>query len=338
MKSILTTLLLLTVSLNTFAQTAEWTKSDRNVLFEEYNSFLVSYKNLSQDQRESLSLCCLDETTKAYTKSEYNSKIEIELKRIKEATINQCAKNMGVELKKGEIETEIKVETSFWSKEDKSKLAKSATEFLEDYEQISSVDKEKIVLCYIEEVTSKKSKSEYELLIELELRQLKTTTISKCAKKLNISMDAPAKIEKPVEQNNRTRLVGIWTTDQNYVIQIKDDGTFTKTFTSNFKTSLKKGDVDSYISKNTTSGNWFLDNSGVITMNESVQLEWYYDRRKGRETYYYNYQLQSTWLIEELGDKNFKINYLGGATCCPMNSGYSNAEITYPRFILGNKQ
>ncbi len=340
MRFLIVSLLLLTIQFQAISQSAEWTKADRNVLFDEYNSFLVQYKNLSAEQRESLSLCCLDETTKGYTKAQYNAKIEIELKRIREATIIQCAKNMGIELKKGEpevVKPDVPAQTTaVWTKEDKSKLAKSAYDFI-DLDFISNEDKERLVLCYIEDVTTNLTKAEYELLIEIELRQLKTTTILKCAKKLGISLDAPVKVEVKQEKSNRDKLVGTWKTDQHYVIQLKDDGTFVKNFTTYFKTRLKKGDVDSYISNNSTNGNWFIDNSGIVTFNETVQLEWYFDRRRGRETYYYNYVLQSTWLIEELNDKTFKIKYLGGSTCCTMNAG-SYTDITYPKQILGNKQ
>jgi hypothetical protein len=247
---------------------------------------------------------------------------------------------MGIDLKKTEAIEEkptTQIQTVEWTKEDKSKLAKSASDYLEDYEHISATDKEKIILCYIDEVTLNKTKTEYESLIDLELRQLKATTITKCSKKLNVSMEAPSKVEVKQERTNRDKLVGTWKTDQNYIIQLNDDGTFVKNFTANFKTRLQKGDVDSYISKNSTNGNWFIDNSGVITLNETVQLEWYFDRRRGRETYYYNYVLQSTWLIEELNDKTFKIKYLGGSTCCSMNAG-TYTDITYPKQILGNKQ
>lgn len=61
-------------------------------------SYLGKYRNISEEQKESISLCYLDEVTKKYTKQDFQSKIEIEIKRIKEAIINQCTKNLGIEL------------------------------------------------------------------------------------------------------------------------------------------------------------------------------------------------------------------------------------------------
>jgi len=84
--------------LSVLAQTTSWNKDDRNNIYEDCISYVSKFKSLTQDQRESISLCYLDEITKKYNKSEYSSKIDIELKRIKDAQLTQCAKNIGVEL------------------------------------------------------------------------------------------------------------------------------------------------------------------------------------------------------------------------------------------------
>jgi hypothetical protein len=337
MKSILTTLLLLLVCLNLTAQSAEWTKADRNVLFDEYNSFLVQYKNLSQEQRESLSLCCLDETTKGYSKAQYNAKIDIELKRIKEATIIQCAKNMGIDLKKTEaVEDKPNAprETTEWTREDKSKLAKEKIDFLDDYEHLTESEKENLTLCYIEDVTSNKTKKEYESLIDIELRQLKKTTVLKCAKKLGISLEATVKQEVKVEKTLREQLIGTWRTDQNYTIQFKDDGTFIKTFHSRFKIDPKFFEgytYSDYITNNTTSGTWFLDNN-QITLDENIKVEWTsYTRRYGNVTKYESYLAKTVWTLNEITDKFLKLQYVSGVHCC--KEVYST-----PPFIMGNKQ
>jgi hypothetical protein len=343
MKSILTILLLLLVCLNLNAQSAEWTKADRNVLFDEYNSFLVQYKNLSQEQRESLSLCCLDETTKGFSKAEYNAKIDIEIKRSKEATIIQCAKNMGIELKKTETEIEkvvAPVEPTSWTKEDKSKLAKLANEYLEDYEYISTTDKEKIILCYIEDITTKNTKEEYDLLIDIELRQLKSTTISKCAKKLSISMEAPLKIEPKVEvkveKSLREQIVGTWRTDQGYTIQFKDDGSFIKTFHNRIEVSgfeLTSPAYFVYITNNTTLGTWFIDGQ-IITLDEQIKAEWEYTSRRYSEMKYADYTAKTVWTVGEVNDKFLKLQYVSGFHCCKDR----NAQSKTTSVLMGNKQ
>ena len=76
----------------------EWTKIDRNNIYEEFISELQKYKTVSNDQKESIGLCCLKSITEKYSKSVYSNKIEVELKRIKESTIDQCTKNIGVEI------------------------------------------------------------------------------------------------------------------------------------------------------------------------------------------------------------------------------------------------
>ena len=92
------------------AQSPNWAKDDRHNLFEDCMNYSTKYKNLSNDQKESLCLCYLEETTKKYAKSDFEAKIEIELKRIKEALLTQCAKNIGVELTMASKETLVKDE------------------------------------------------------------------------------------------------------------------------------------------------------------------------------------------------------------------------------------
>jgi len=75
-----------------------WTKTDRSNMFEDCMGYVTKYKGLTSDQKESVSLCYLDEITKKFSRNDFQSKIEIEIKRIKDATINQCAKNLGIEL------------------------------------------------------------------------------------------------------------------------------------------------------------------------------------------------------------------------------------------------
>lgn len=85
-------------SLLSFSQSAEWTKEDRNTVFDEYITALAKHKAITTDQKESIALCCLDEVTKKFTKKDYQAKIDIEIKRIAEANILQCSKNIGVDL------------------------------------------------------------------------------------------------------------------------------------------------------------------------------------------------------------------------------------------------
>ena len=76
-------------ALTSKSQTSNWSKDDRNNLYEDCISYTTKYKTINNDQKESLCLCYLDETTKKYTKSDFEAKIEIEVKRIKEALLTQ---------------------------------------------------------------------------------------------------------------------------------------------------------------------------------------------------------------------------------------------------------
>ena len=60
--------------------------------------YIGKYQNLSTEQKESISLCYLDEITKKYTKKDYQNKIDIEIKKIRETTLTLCSKNIGIEL------------------------------------------------------------------------------------------------------------------------------------------------------------------------------------------------------------------------------------------------
>jgi len=108
------TKLLSTISLLLFctiliAQNNIWTKDDRNNVYNECYSYIGKYPNLSNDQKEALSICFLDEITKTYTKQEYLNKIDVELRKIKETTLTLCSKSLGFDLSEKKKE-DIKIE------------------------------------------------------------------------------------------------------------------------------------------------------------------------------------------------------------------------------------
>ena len=81
-----------------YSQNSDWQKDDRNNVYNDCMSNTTKYKSATEEQRQSVCLCYMDEITNKFKKSEYNSKIDIEIKRIRESTISQCAKNTGVTL------------------------------------------------------------------------------------------------------------------------------------------------------------------------------------------------------------------------------------------------
>lgn len=81
-----------------FAQSNEWTRDDRNNIYQDCMGYIGKYQDLTIDQKESISLCFLDEITKKYTKKDYQHKIDVEIKKIKETSLTICSKNLGIEL------------------------------------------------------------------------------------------------------------------------------------------------------------------------------------------------------------------------------------------------
>jgi hypothetical protein len=98
MKNFILSLTLLLCSIGNLKSSTNWTKEDRAILYQEYIDILNNYPNIGKDQKESIAICALNSICEKYTKSDYQSKIDIEIKRIKESTVNICAKNISIDL------------------------------------------------------------------------------------------------------------------------------------------------------------------------------------------------------------------------------------------------
>jgi hypothetical protein len=81
-----------------FSQVTDWTKSDKTTIFEDFFSQVAKYSHLNKDQKETIALCALDELIKKYSKFEYQNKIDIEIRRINEATLTHCSKILNISL------------------------------------------------------------------------------------------------------------------------------------------------------------------------------------------------------------------------------------------------
>ncbi len=93
------------------AQPSDWTKDDRNNLYNDCLSYLGKYPNLSTEQKESIGLCFLDEISKKYSRYDYQNKIDVEVRKIKESAVSICAKNLGISLSdSAPIKTETPVQ------------------------------------------------------------------------------------------------------------------------------------------------------------------------------------------------------------------------------------
>lgn len=234
------------------AQETPWTKDARNMVYNELLNELTPYKDLSQEQKESIALCGLDEITKKYSMTNYQSKIEVELKRIKSATIGQCSKNIGVNL---EISAPNKTEEKIiiWTKEGKSNLYNEALTIFSKYE-LSQQQREMLSLCFADEITKDYSKIDLDNMIEAELKKVKNDYLKKCLDKNNITLK---------RQNNgkldKKSLVGCW---QSY--------DFTICF-------YETGDMEKHMDKGffkKTKGKWFLESEKIIFVMKEIKEEY----------------------------------------------------------------
>jgi len=234
-----------------FAQEVPWTFDARNMVYNQLLNELVGYKILIQEQKESIALCGLEEITKKYQMSSYQSKIPVELKRIKSSTISQCSKNIGVELGIGNVETEKpKVE---WTKENKNSIYNEISSFLGKYENTAQ-EKDRISLCFVEEITKSYSKTELDNLIDAEIKNVKNDIFKKCVESTGVKL-------KKVTDNklNKKSISGCW---QSY--------DFTLCF-------LADGEIEKRLDKGLfkkSSGKWFLEPDKIILVMKKSKEEY----------------------------------------------------------------
>ncbi|NCX94934.1 MAG: hypothetical protein EBX41_00745 [Chitinophagia bacterium] len=194
-----------------YAQTASWTKFDRDNIYSDVYAYLgTNYKQLTNDQRETISLCFLDEVTSKYTKESYQAKIEIELKRIRNSVIDQCAKNHGVNLTVApEPKADTPKQAKVWTKKGKDEMFNSWYAYLgKRWKQLTAEQKQTISLCAINELVSKYSYEEYANLMEAEKNKVLDAIQNSCISTNNIDTGVQVVVDnsKPTMAN----LKGHW--------------------------------------------------------------------------------------------------------------------------------
>lgn len=317
MKKITLFILLITSSIS-FGQ-LEWTKDDRSNLFSEFTSKLGTYKTLSSEQKESIALCGLDAITAKYTKKDFNAKIDIEVERIYESTISQCAKNIGVVLtekpKEKEPET-VKTESKEWDRESKEKLAKDFARKIDEYAFLSESDKELLSLCCINQTVNNLTKQAFDAMIEIEMKQFMNSTFTKCAKSNNISLEKPVvKAPADVFTISKKNIIGSWKTDQNFTVTFNENGTYLKTYKERTY-SIRYYPIDG----NIANGEWFLDEKGIITLNETWSETEY--KLIGERTYKFNESAK--YSFSSVTEDYFKMELVEGKTCCTYSTIQAN--------------
>lgn len=217
-------ILALLIPVSFFSQSSNWTKDDRNNLYDDCINYTTKYRKVTGEQKESLCLCYLEDITKKYAKGDFEAKIDIEVKRIKEAVLTQCAKNIGVEFASTVKSTEQTEKPASTAKSDETKLS-------------------------------------------------------------------------------RDFLIGKWKADNNTTIEFKTDGTFVKSMHYRFVTSNY-----GHIEGNRTTGDWFLDENGTLTINE----KWTEDIG-ARRVKLQNYFANGVYKFVSYTDNYIKYKYVNGA-------------------------
>ncbi len=158
-----------------------------------------------------------------------------------------------------------------WTKDDRNSLYDNSLDYMTKYRGITSEQRESISLCYIDEITKKYSKAEFMAKIDVELKRIRDSQLSQCAKNIGVELGAASAPEtKTVPENkkaipNKKELVGKWKTDNNSIIEFKSNGTVVFKYLDRFLTSNS-----GYIVDNVKSGDWFLDEKGILTL----KLNW----------------------------------------------------------------
>lgn len=304
-------LTLLFALLATFTGLAQndWTKDERNNLYQDYLNVLTNRKDLTQQQKETIALCCLDETSKKYVRKEYAAKIEIEIKRIQSSTLSHCAKMSGIELNESQIEVvqTPETKTSEWTKEDKVRLAKDYGIYLQKYPNLNEEQIERLKLCYVQKTTTDYTKDQYDNLIDLELRQKMLEKSNQCGKENKIELNQTEVVEKPSIMT-KDILVGTWRTDHRTTITFNANGTFTKSLSDNIITQRYFR-----IKEQTAKGEWFLDDKGFLTMNETwIET----DVRLIGKPRDYSFKEKGKYQFQSVSKDFFKMLLIEGGSCC----------------------
>lgn len=173
------------------------------------------------------------------------------------------------------VTIKITSQTANWTKDDRNNLYSDCMSYATKYKSISSEQKESICLCYLEETTKKYIKTDFEAKIDIEIKRIKDAMLTQCAKNIGVELTLDSKQEtvpsekvvEPVKSTGtkltREFLVGKWKVDNNTIIEFNKDGTFVKTMQYRFVT-INYGNIEN----NNSKGDWFLDEAGILTMNE----------------------------------------------------------------------
>lgn len=148
------------------------------------------------------------------------------------------------------------------------------------------------------------------------MKQFLSSTFTKCAKSNNISLEKPVvKLQAEVNTVSKKNIVGKWNTDQNFTITFNENGTYLKTYKER-TLSVRYNPIEG----NIANGEWFLDDKGVITLNESwTEIEY---KLIGERQW--KYTESAKFSFTSISEDYFKIELKEGTTCCSFSTIQAN--------------
>jgi hypothetical protein len=114
-------------------------------------------------------------------------------------------------------------QSNVWTKDDRTNIYNDCLSYITKYVGLTSEQRKTISKCYLENITKKYDKQSYQNLIDVEIQDLRESTLSLCAKSSGVELSeqkkVEPKIEPPLEVGNKElpatkeNLIGHWTDD-----------------------------------------------------------------------------------------------------------------------------
>lgn len=138
------------------------------------------------------------------------------------------------------LSTQFYLSQSKWSKDDRNILYSECMSNIAKYTTINADQKESVCLCYIEEISKKYQKEEYQAKIDAELKRIRESTLTQCSKNTGVDLvekkeEPKVETSKPINESNITKeaILGHWKDDNSefwlfetgdYKMQFNDGG------------------------------------------------------------------------------------------------------------------
>lgn len=110
-----------------------------------------------------------------------------------------------------------------WTKDDRTNIYNECLSYITKYSSLTNEQKKTISKCYLEQITKKYDKKNYQNLIEVEIQDIRESTLSLCAKSAGAELSdqkkeepksEPKKIEITEPKANKITLTGHWKDDE----------------------------------------------------------------------------------------------------------------------------